>query len=133
MHELREHYEATAAKRGQEARPTFDFDSLPARVRDIAALRGLGYTFREIGRQFGQTPQAVALMLQRHRRSLNSLKTSPDLHQLSARAVNVLGRHDIRSREDCRNLDLSRVLKGERNCGRKTIDEILRWLEGNDH
>lgn len=133
MHGVREEQHDTAASSGREGRPTFDFDSLPARVRDIAVLRGLGYTFREIGRQFGQTPQAVSLMLQRHRRSLNSLTTAPQLRQLSARAVNVLGRHGIRSREDCMNLDLLRVLNGERNCGRKTKEEIFRWLGGDGH
>jgi len=32
-------------------------EELPQRVRDIATLRGLGYTFREISEQFGVTPQ----------------------------------------------------------------------------
>jgi hypothetical protein len=122
---------ATAASPGgHKTGEKFDFDAIPARVRDIAALRGLGYSFREIGRQFGQTPQAISVMLQRHRRSLKSLKIRPELHQLSARAVNVLGRHGIRSRADCEGLDLPRVLDNERNCGRKTKDEIFRWLEG---
>lgn len=130
MHGVREHGETTD-RTSDRGPTTFDFASLPARIRDIAVMRGLGYSFREIGRQFGQTPQAVSLMLQRHRRSLKSLKTTPELHHLSARAVNVLGRHGIRSRADCADLDLPRVLQGERNCGRKTMEEILRWLEGD--
>lgn len=31
-------------------------EELPQRVRDIAMLRGLGYTFREISNQFDVTP-----------------------------------------------------------------------------
>lgn len=130
MHGIREHRETVDPKCDQEQKPTFDFDALPARLRDIAMLRGLGYSFREIGKQFGQTPQAISIMLQRHRRSLKSLKAAPELQQLSGRAVNVLGRHGIRSRADCRGLDLPRILDGERNCGRKTREEIFRWLEG---
>lgn len=130
MHGIREQGETIAPDGGREEKPTFDFDALPARLRDIATLRGLGYSFREIGKQFGQTPQAISIMLQRHRRSLKSLKVAPELHQLSGRAVNVLGRHGIRSRADCGGLDVPRILDGERNCGRKTREEIFRWLQG---
>ena len=129
MHGLAQNPRTAATGPGGGQRPAFDFASLPARVRDIAVLRGLGYSYREIGRQFGQTPQAVSIMLQRHRRSLANLKIAPELHRLSARAVNVLGRHGIRARADCDGLDLPRVLEGERNCGRKTVEEILRWLK----
>ena len=45
-------------------------------------LRGLGYSFREIGKQFSVTPQAVSLMLSRHRRSLKSLGTAVELGNL---------------------------------------------------
>ena len=34
-------------------------EELPQRIRDIATLRGLGYTFREISKQFEVTPQAI--------------------------------------------------------------------------
>ena len=52
------------ARRGdsQFANPTPGWTSaatleeLPQRVRDIAMLRGLGYTFREISNQFDVTP-----------------------------------------------------------------------------
>lgn len=111
------------------AKPEFlSPDQLPHRVRDIATLRGLGYSFREIGDQLNVTPQAVSLMLSRHRRSIKSLKGSSDLCNLSARAVNALGRHKISTRTLARERDVLNLLRGERNCGRKTIDEITRWL-----
>ena len=50
-------------------------EELPQRVRDIATLRGLGYTFREISEQFGVTPQAISLMLSRHRRVLKTFRS----------------------------------------------------------
>ena len=103
-------------------------DAVPQRVRDIAMLRGLGYSFREIGRMHDVTPQAVSLMLARHRRSLRSLKGSMELAHLSARAVNTLGRHGVRSREDALSRDVLQLLVNERNCGRKTLEEIQRWI-----
>lgn len=91
-------------------------------------LRGLGYSFREIGKQLGVSPQAVSLMLLRHRRSFQSLRQAMELSTLSARATNALGRHGIRSRHEARQRDVLDLLKDERNCGRKTLDEIARWL-----
>jgi DNA-directed RNA polymerase alpha subunit len=49
-----------------------------------------------------------------------------ELASLSARAVNVLGRHGIRTREQARQTNLLERLDRERNCGRKTLDEIAR-------
>lgn len=103
--------------------------SVPRRVGEIAMLRGLGYSYREIASQFNVTPQAVSLMLSRHRRSLKSLAGAVELGGLSARAVNALGRHRIRSRAQARAGNLLAVLRGERNCGRKTLEEIARWLD----
>jgi hypothetical protein len=103
---------------------------LPRRVRDIAALRGLGYSFREIGREFEVSPQAVSLMLSRHRRVLKQLRGALELQGLSTRAVNALDRFGIRSREDAAGRNLPDLLKGERNCGAKTRSEIERWLDG---
>ena len=103
-------------------------EGLPTRVRDIALLRGLGYSFREIGKQLGVTPQAVSLMLARHRRCLKSLSKAVEMLELSARAANALGRHKISTREEGRQADVLRLLRYERNCGRKTFDEIERWL-----
>lgn len=106
---------------------------IPHRVRDIATLRGLGYSFREIAEQFNVTPQAVSLMLTRHRRSLKSLGEAVELQNLSARAVNALGRHRISTRDEARSRDVLTLLRGERNCGRKTLDEIERWLGHPSH
>lgn len=103
-------------------------EELPQRIRDIATLRGLGYTFREISKQFEVTPQAISLMLSRHRRVIKKLRGAVDLAGLSPRAVNVLGRHGIRSRTAALETDVLGLLKGERNCGNKTLEEIRRWL-----
>jgi len=91
-------------------------------------LRGLGYTFREISEQFGVTPQAISLMLSRHRRVLKTLRGAVELTGLSPRAVNALGRHGIRSRAAAVEADVLELLKGGRNCGDKTLEEIRQWL-----
>lgn len=107
-------------------------DALPARVRNIATLRGLGYSFREIGRVLNVSPQAVSLMLSRYRRSLQSIEGSLELASLSARAVNVLGRHGIRTPEEGRRADILARLENERNCGKKTLEEIKHWVRATD-
>ena len=104
-------------------------EELPQRIRDIATLRGLGYTFREISKQFEVTPQAISLMLSRHRRGIKKLHGAVELAGLSARAVNALGRHGIRSRAAAFETDVLELLKGERNCGKKTLEEIRRWMD----
>lgn len=106
-----------------------NLDAVPQRVREIAMLRGLGYSFRQIAEQFSVTPQAVSLMLSRHRHCLRSLRGAVELSNLSARAVNTLGRHGIRSREQARRHNILQSLAGARNCGRKTIDEIAHWMD----
>jgi len=106
-----------------------DLSAVPERVRQIAMLRGLGYSYRQIAGPLQVTPQAVSLMLMRHRRSLKSLRAAMELNSLSARAVNALGRHGIRTREQARQANVLERLAGERNCGRKTIKEIARWVE----
>jgi DNA-directed RNA polymerase alpha subunit len=103
--------------------------TVPERVRQIAMLRGLGYSFRKIGEQFSVSPQAVSLMLTRHLRSLQSLRGAVELGDLSARAVNALGRHGIGNRDEARQRGVLALLKDERNCGRKTLDEIARWIQ----
>jgi predicted transcriptional regulator len=102
---------------------------IPERVRQIAMLRGLGYSYRQIAGLLQVTPQAVSLMLTRHRRSLKSLRDAIELSSLSARAVNVLGRHGVSTREQARQANVLALLSGERNCGRKTMDEVDRWME----
>lgn len=112
----------------QQTKPCHDLSELPARVRDLAALRGLGYSYREIGHRFGITPQAVSLMLTRHKRSLSSLRNRSELAGLSARATNALGRIGVSSREQASSRDLAALLENQRNCGAKTRNEIKRWL-----
>lgn len=101
---------------------------LPGRVRDIATLRGLGYTCVEIGRRFGITAQAVSATLARHHRRIGDFGPGSDLLELSARAANALARVGINSRADT-GRDIFALLRRERNCGEKTLDEIRRWLE----
>jgi predicted transcriptional regulator len=103
-------------------------DEVPERVRQIAMLRGLGYSYRQIAGPLHVTPQAISLTLARHRRALKSLRGAMELSSLSARAVNVLGRHGIRTREQARQANVLEGLAGERNCGRKTFEEIARWI-----
>lgn len=101
---------------------------LPSRVRDIATLRGLGYSCIEIGRRLGITPQAVSVTLSRHHRRLRDMGGRPELLELSARAANALARLGVRSRADAHGRDIFARLRRERNCGEKTIEEIRRWL-----
>jgi hypothetical protein len=114
--------------------PLAAVESLSPRLLEIAAMRGLGYKLHEIAAEFGCSPQSVSLMLARHRRRLSSLGPRAEHWQLSIRATNVLGRLRIFSREQARSRDISRLLRGQRNCGAKTIAEIERWLaeDGDD-
>jgi hypothetical protein len=81
-----------------------------------------------LGCPFSVTPQAVSPMLMRHRRALKTLRGAMELSVLSPRAVNVLGRHGIRTRKQAWQANVLERLADERNCGRKTIDEIARWI-----
>lgn len=107
--------------------------NVPWRVREIAMLSGLGYSYREIGRELKVTPQAVSLMLIRHRRPVKSLRQHMDLLGLSPRAVNVLARHSVTRREEARARPLLELIRNERNCGSKTIEEIRRWMDGEEY
>lgn len=112
---------------------SFDtLENLPRRIRDIATLRGLGYSFREIGREFEVSPQAISLMLSRHRRVLKQLKGAIELQGLSARAVNALGRHGVHTREEAIRINVPALINGERNCGAKTLGELERWIAGDE-
>ncbi len=104
------------------------FAKLPGRVRDIATLRGLGYTCMEIGRRFGITPQAVSATLTRHHRRMGDFDARQDMLELSSRAVNALSRIGVNSRVDALKLDVFVLLHRERNCGEKTLEEIRIWL-----
>jgi hypothetical protein len=118
----------TSHSRGRRPSPLLAVESLSPRLLEIAAMRGLGYKLHEIADEFGCSPQSVSLMLARHRRRLSSLGPRAEHWQLSARATNVLGRLRISSREQARSRDILRLLRGQRNCGAKTIAEIERWL-----
>ena len=108
-------------------------EALPSRIRDIAIMRGLGYKHREIARHMGLTPQAVSIMLQRHRAKIKELGVRTEHWGLSTRAANVLGRLRVFTREEARARNVAAKLRGQRNCGEKTISEIERWLaEGTD-
>jgi hypothetical protein len=112
---------------------SFDtLENLPRRIRDIATLRGLGYSFREIGREFEVSPQAISLMLSRHRRVLKQLKGAIELQGLSARAVNALGRYGVHTREEAIRINVLALINGERNCGAKTLGELERWIAGDE-
>ena len=70
-------------------------------------------------------------MLSRHKRRLDSLHGAIELRNLSSRAVNALGRHGVTSRDQAQQRNVLEVIRHERNCGRKTIDEIERWVNGD--
>ena len=108
-----------------------DCVDVPWRIREIAMLRGLGYSFREIAAPLGVTPQAVSLMLSRHRRSIKSLCDAMEMRNLSPRAVNALARHGIVTRDEARCRDAVSLVKNARNCGSKTIEEIRIWIDGD--
>jgi hypothetical protein len=56
-----------------------------------------------------------------------ALAGSVELRSLSPRAVNALGRHGIRTLEQARKTDAINLRSGERNCGRKTLEEAAHW------
>ncbi len=87
------------------------------------------YSFREIGRELKITPQAVSLTLTRHRRSLASLGQAVELVNLSSRAINALGRRGVSTRREAVETNVLERLRHERNCGRKTLAEIQRWMD----
>ena len=89
---------------------------LPGRARDIAMLRGLGYTCLEIGRRLGITPQAVSATLARHHRRVDDFGLRQDMLELSARASTALSRIGVNSRADARKRDVFALLARERNC-----------------
>ena len=108
-----------------------DPEELPRRILHIAALRGLGYPLRTIGRSYGVTPQAISVMLARHKAATRPGRSRAGLEGLSPRAVNVLGLLRIRNRADAQGVtDWEARLRGLRNCGKKTVAEIRQWASG---
>ena len=106
--------------------------SLPGRVRDIAALRGLGFTRLEIGRRFGSSAQAVSITLTRYRHRHDLLDGKAEMLELSSRAANALSRIGVTNRSDARRVDIFELLRRQRNCGTRTLEEIRTWLESED-
>jgi hypothetical protein len=105
-----------------------DPGDLPLHIRNVATLRGLGFSYRVIGRHYGVTPQAISVLLSRQKDLLGKRAHHSELAGLSPRAVTSLGRLGIRTRLQAQNHpDLEKALRGRRNCGQKTIDEILSW------
>ena len=105
-----------------------DLADIPLHVRNMAALRGLGYSFRQIGEGYGVTPQAASIMLSRQKARMKTLRSNSEFGGLSPRAVNCLGRLGIQTREDARAQDnLETKLRHQRNCGQKTAQEIIDW------
>lgn len=123
--------ETGAPKRGLPAGVSLpDPDNLPLYVRNVATLRGLGFSFAQIAQHYGVTPQAISVLLTRQRASLKQGQAIPELAGLSPRAANCLGRLRIATRAEARkHRDLQKELQAQRNCGQKTLEEILRWTQ----
>ena len=111
-----------------------DIEKLPLFARNVAAWFGLGYSLRQISTQAGVTPQALSVMLVRLRAELRAATNRPgELAGLSPRAVNALGVLGITSRAAARRIkSLEKELMAQRNCGRKTVREILDWVNLSD-
>ena len=108
-----------------------DPEELPRRILHIAALRGLGYSLRTIGRHYGVSPQAISVMLTRQKTKQQGPRSLGGMQQLSPRAVNVLGRLRIKNLSEARAVtDWKERLRGLRNCGQKTTTEIREWASG---
>ena len=121
--------EVLLIERVESAAPDEIVAALPGRVRDIATLRGLGYTCLEIGRRMDISAQAVSATLARYRRRAGDFGGRREMLELSTRAVNALSRIGIDRRADVRGRDIFALLARQKNCGEKTLEEIRRWLD----
>jgi DNA-directed RNA polymerase alpha subunit len=72
--------------------------------------------------------QAISLLLDRYHRKLGSMDKLIELVSLSCRAANALGRHGVTSRKQAKERRITELLRHEKNCGRRTIEEIERWM-----
>jgi len=107
-------------------------EELPLYARNVATLRGLGFSFPQIARHYGVTPQAISVLLIRQRALFKPGQSLSGLVGLSPRATNCLGRLHIGTRAEAQICpDLREKLQGQRNCGEKTIEEILCWAQGD--
>jgi len=117
-----------AARRKPHPTPEQALEFSAGRVRDVAALRGLGFSYREIASHYGVTPQAISVLLSRCRRQMKAIGGAPGLANLSTRAATALRRLGMQSREEARAGDALARLAHARNCGRKTLEEIEHWI-----
>ncbi|MEX1114505.1 MAG: hypothetical protein WEB53_04600 [Akkermansiaceae bacterium] len=113
-------------RNGKQDRPGRfpDPEDLPRRILQIAALRGLGYPLRTIGQNYGVTPQAISVLLARHKAALRAARNHAGRRGLPLRVVNVLGHLRIKDRTVT---EWEERLRGLRNCGQKAIAEIRAW------
>ena len=118
----------TAVRRRHLPTPTEALEFSAGRVRDIAALRGLGFSYREIALHYGVTPQAISLLLARSRKQMKAIGGEPGLANLSTRAAAALRRLGIQNRHEALAGDALARLAHARNCGRKTLEEIEHWM-----
>lgn len=120
----------TGGRRRHQPTPAQALQFSAGRVRDIAALRGLGFSYREIASHYGVTPQAISLLLARSRKQMKAIGGDPELADLSARACAALQRLGVHSRQEAATANVIERLGHARNCGRKTLDEISEWISG---
>lgn len=119
---------ATPVRHRRHPSPAQALEFSAGRVRDVAALRGLGFSYREIAQHYGVTPQAVSLLLTRCRRQMDAIGGNPELANLSTRACAALRRLGVHSREEATTARVLERLSHARNCGRKTLEEIADWI-----
>lgn len=115
----------------QRPSPSMGLEMSTGRVRDIAALHGLGFSYREIAEHYKVTPQAVSLLLARNRRKIEAIGGLPSMATLSTRAVSALQTLGVKSRHDAQSKDILAKLHRARNCGTKTFAEISDWLNAS--
>ena len=126
-------HQGTTGRRRHHPTPQQALQFSAGRVRDIAALRGLGFSYREIATHYGVTPQAISLLLARSRKQMKSIGGDPELANLSTRACAALQRLGVRTRQEAVTANVLDRLSRARNCGRKTLEEIGDWMDSARH
>lgn len=112
----------------QHPSPATGLEISTGRVRDIAALHGLGFSYREIAEHYKVTPQAISLLLIRSKRKIEAIGGVPSMATLSTRAVSALRSIGIYSPQDAQDKEVLLKLQRARNCGKKTLAEVNQWL-----
>jgi DNA-directed RNA polymerase alpha subunit len=72
------------------------------------------------------------LLLSRHRRKMEAIGGATKLVAMSNRATNALRRLGIEPQEDPVAVKVLSKLAHARNCGRKPLEEIERWMTKDD-